>query len=189
VIFLRHVGLALVAFFLLMTSVSSAGVYVTHTTEFKHHIELHRQRVLRLGLLLAEAQFPEIPRSELKSFLSIHDSSKTMANSSERLYQFYGKPPTTAVEREALGRIVTDINVIDTRMAQEFYTIEKIADLVDRSLDPVAAEEFGRAMTPASQFLKDPEMARLSLWLESHYENTISDLRMPKSRACQGVFH
>jgi hypothetical protein len=48
--------------------------------------------------------------------------------------------------------------------------IERIADFVDRGFDPVAAEEFGRAMQPASSFLREPAERALALDLESRYQ-------------------
>ncbi len=92
---------------------------------------------------------------------------------------------------QSLVDIVTDINSIDKKVGEDFfanhsrlswgvqedfYTIERVADLVDRSLDPIAAEEFGHSMLLASEYVDDPYMSQLSLWLEGHYPQITKNL-------------
>ena len=166
--------------------------------EFQHHIELHRERVLKLGMNLAKAHFPALDTRVLLEFLHLHDFSKTISSQNQlpqfkyrhrelpvnRLFHFYGKSPKNETESQALIDIINDINSIDHKVCEnffakykhlswgvqeDFYTIERVADLVDRSLDPIAAEEFGHPMLLASEYIDDPYMARLSLWLEGHY--------------------
>ncbi|MBS1971273.1 MAG: hypothetical protein JSU04_13270 [Bdellovibrionales bacterium] len=173
--------------------------------EFQHHIELHRERVIKLGLTLAQHQFPRLHRGILADFLALHDFSKTIVSRSQlpqfnyshrdlpvqRLYTFYGRTPKTESEMQRLMDIITDINDIDKKVGEDFfakhpqlswgvqedfYTIERVADLVDRSLDPMAAEEFGHSMLLASEYIDDPYMSRLSLWLESHYPQITKNL-------------
>lgn len=166
--------------------------------EFQHHIHLHRERVVKLGLALAKNQFPGLSLRPLEAFLYLHDHSKTLnsrdelarhlythaSTPSQRLFEFYGKIPENDLEQVKLIEVVNDINNIDTRVSaqffqfnpdlskgtqDDFYTIEKVADLVDRSLDPVAAEEFGHPMVLASEYVQDPYMSLLSMWLEKNY--------------------
>ena len=173
--------------------------------EFQHHIELHRERVLKLGLALAKTQFPRLRHQHLKDFLHLHDHSKTITAKDllpkfdyshrelpvHRLFQFYGKTPQTEQDWQKLVDIINDINNIDKQVCEQFflmrptlswgvqedfYTIEKVADLVDRSLDPMAAEEFGHPMLLASEYIEDPYMSQLSLWLESHYHQITKNL-------------
>lgn len=173
--------------------------------EFQHHIELHRNRVIKLGMALAKHQFPGLNQRILTEFLDLHDYSKIITSRKElpqfeyshrdlpvqRLYTFYGRKPKTETEMEKLVSVINDINGIDKKVCEDFftknsqlswgvqedfYTIERVADLVDRSLDPMAAEEFGHPMLLASEYIDDPYMAQLSLWLESHYHQITKNL-------------
>lgn len=173
--------------------------------EFQHHIELHRNRVTKLGMALAQHQFPGLNSRVLGEFLDLHDHSKIITSRNElprfdythrelpvqRLYGFYGRKPKTEYEMQNLIDIINDINGIDKKVCadfftkhsqlswgvqEDFYTIERVADLVDRSLDPMAAEEFGHPMLLASEYIDDPYMSQLSLWLESHYHQITKNL-------------
>ncbi|WP_413287763.1 hypothetical protein [Bdellovibrio sp. HCB337] len=208
--FLRHVRLPALMwaltgmlFVTLASGISHAQNYVTQIQDFQQHIELHRERVVVLGMTLAASHFPNVSKKDLKDFLRLHDSSKTMRNSLPRLFEFYGKPPANEEARARLMSTVSDINAIDHSIAEKFfnerhlspemvealYTIEKVADLVDRSLDPVAAEEFGRKLSPASQFFKEQELRDLSLWLESRYLNIVPHLQMAPIKSCRRVWN
>lgn len=178
--------------------------------EFQHHIQLHRERVVILGLALAKNQFPGLNLRPLEAFLYLHDHSKTLNSRdelalhsythtltpSQRLFEFYGKIPESEMEHVKLIEVVNDINTIDTRVCarffemnpglsrgtqDDFYTIEKVADLVDRSLDPVAAEEFGHPMILASEYVQDPYMSLLSIWLEKNYLQITKNLTFEKT--------
>lgn len=173
--------------------------------EFQQHIELHRERVVKLGITLAKEQFPRLHTPTLEKFLWLHDHSKTIMSHKpleefkythsqlpvERLFYFYGRVPHNENELQKLIDVINDINAIDKKVCEDFfvknkhlswgvqedfYTVEKIADLVDRSLDPMAAEEFGHPMLLASEFIEDPYMSKLSLWLESHYHKVTKNL-------------
>lgn len=173
--------------------------------EFQHHINLHRKRVVKLGLALAKAQYPDLNQHFLNEFLKLHDYSKTITSHvdlaqfqyshyelpAQRLFDFYGKNPEGQPETEKLTEAINATNAIDKKVCdnyferlpqlsgdiqKNFYTIERLADLVDRSLDPIAAEEFGHPMLLASEYLREPYMVPLSLWLESHYLQITKDL-------------
>ena len=182
-------------------------------TDFKAHIELHRSRVVRLGLALAEKHFPHIDRTALHSFLKLHDFSKTIHTPNhlkafgydnqraplERLFEFYGKTTKTPEQNLQLHGVIKDINAIDDQVAQIylkplqldvhglqcFLNIEKIADLVDRSLDPLAKEEFGHHMVLASQYIQDEKLANLSMWLEVRYSQITQDLSFHSYRKAE----
>lgn len=191
--------------------------FISELADFERHIALHRQRVVILGLTLAKEHFPSLDLRRLEQYLSLHDLSKTsLAEStraslgdldnrkpSERLFEFYGKANLNESERQELRNLVSHINRIDFTVssqffsqdpktnpeAQEFRQIEQIADLVDRSFDPIAAEEFGRPMKPASEFLEDPEMRRLSAWLEQRYPETTTHLQYTTVERCRRTLH
>jgi hypothetical protein len=188
-----------------VTAILGANATVRTFLEFQHHIELHRERIIKLGLTLAKHQFPRLDKNVLSKFLVLHDQSKTLTSRRQltefgyshrelpvqRLYNFYGRVPKTEREMQRLVNIINDINGIDKRVCEDFfnnhpqlswgvqedfYTIERVADLVDRSLDPMAAEEFGHPMLLASDYIDDPYLSRLSLWLESHYHQITKNL-------------
>lgn len=176
--------------------------------DFRFHIQLHRKRVVRLGLALARHHFPEIHPLALESFLWLHDRSKTLQTPqqlsgygythpqlpAERLFQFYGVGHRSSEQTQELRQIVQDINIVDEKIAGRyftasgavnsettsiFYNIEKVADLVDRSLDPIAAEEFGHPMILASEYIQDPYLSKMSLWLEDQYGKLTENLSFP----------
>jgi hypothetical protein len=187
---------------------AQAQVFVAQIADFHRHIELHRERVVQLGLCLAQAKFPDLTLADIESFLRLHDSSKTMTSPMSlqryqyenevspvhRLFGFYGKPNDSEEERIQLKNTVSDINELDQRVANEFFSerpdlshetvqkyflIERIADVVDRSLDPVASEEFHQKLTPASQFFQSTDKVELSHWLEERYHMITEGLHMP----------
>lgn len=174
-------------------------------SEFQRHIHLHRQRVVQLGLTLAKYHFRGLRPNDLESFLNLHDHSKTLTNPqilnwfnyknprspAERLFEFYGRSPKTFQETLRLNEVIQEINSIDEKVSlhffmentqlswgtqDDFFVIEKVADLVDRSLDPMAAEEFGHKMVLASDYVRDPYLSHLSMWLESRYHEITKDL-------------
>ncbi|RYZ88832.1 MAG: hypothetical protein EOP06_10285, partial [Proteobacteria bacterium] len=148
--------------------------------DFKFHIDLHRHRVVRLGLSLAKAKFPNIRIHVLEGFLRLHDSSKAMTQNEqlapfgysssrppiERLFDYFGYAKISEEQKRGLFTVITDINSIDdqigksflgnfnlsAREIQQMYDIEKVADLVDRSMDPLAEEEFGHHLVLASKY-------------------------------------
>jgi hypothetical protein len=108
----------------------------------------------------------------------------------ERLFQFYGKSKKSPDQNQQLADLIQDINSIDDQVGKDYfqyskldeqtvtslYTIEKIADLVDRSLDPMAREEFGHEMVLASEYFQDSYLSPLSKWLEQNYRQITMDL-------------
>ena len=177
-----------------------AGIFaindVLSVGDFQHHIAHHRQRVIHLGLHLAENYFPDVSRDVLSSFLALHDYSKTNLPQAvleragwqqniqpfERLYDYFGKNiPAQEIE---FKNIIKAINEIDKLVAADFfiqhkkvsdremsmiYKIEKVADLVDRSKDPLASKEFGRPMKLASSYLSEKEQIHYAQFLEDNY--------------------
>lgn len=174
-------------------------------TEFTRHINLHRLRVLRLGLELGKSHYEGLPLSDLEKFLKLHDLSKTLQSKTllaefgythvrfpvDRLFQFFGIKNPSNSQAKQLRELVSDINTVDENIARRFfevakgidaktqtafYEIERVADLVDRSLDPVAAEEFGHPMVPASEFIQESHLVGFSRWLENLYPEFTKNL-------------
>ena len=114
----------------------------------------------------------------------------------ERLFEVYGRQDLLS-QRNA---VVRDLNAIDQRVAQVYFErkgllgadgepnakarsllrFEKIVDLVDRGMDPVAREEFGRPLLRASEYLTDATDRKLAAQLEAYYSLlTRRPLRVP----------
>lgn len=176
--------------------------YVASASDFQLHIQLHRRRVVLLGSYLAKQEFPEISAELAENFLLLHDTSKTLKQTITSLYAFYGKNNLDADQLADLKKTITFLNSIDTAYADSFFDtyqlsslereqlllIEKIADLVDRSMDPVAEEEFGRKMKLASEFIQDANQNTLAKLLESKYKDLIRDYSMKPLGSCQRIF-
>lgn len=110
-----------------------------------------------------------------------------------RLYQqLYGRPISSLPEEEKIEAIalINELNKMDSEIAarmarwlhlidnngnespalQELRYIEKIADIVDRELDPIAAEEFGKKPWPAEEaFPGDLAAAQMISHLRLNY--------------------
>lgn len=70
-------------------------------------------------------------------------------------------------------------------LAQRYLKIEKIADAVDRGMNPVTAEEFGRPMLAASQFLPDAESKDMATKLEQVYGLLTREMSYDKFKAAR----
>lgn len=158
--------------------------YVNSSNDFKIHTESHIARVKRLGMELRRArpeELGDVPETMIEEFLGLHDQAKInpgLAPGRARpylleLYDVYGKK-LNPDELKGTRRIIDAINDIDQRVAMDFFKknglldstgkpgpiarklleIEKAADLADRGMSPVATEEFGRPMEPASRFFE-----------------------------------
>ncbi|HWU44529.1 MAG TPA: hypothetical protein VN132_13855, partial [Bdellovibrio sp.] len=158
--------------------------------DFQAHVELHRERVVRLGMALAKEKFPEIDMVALEAFLRQHDLSKTIRRNANDLYLFYGRdgkgPEFNSIRNRIneFDQIVRNNffahhSEISASHQEIFYLVEHVADLVDRGIDPVAAEEFGHKLSPASRFLKDQRFAGFAKWLENSYNIITQDLSLP----------
>lgn len=185
-----------------------AYTYVSQLSHFRLHITLHKMRVMRIGMHLAQTHFPEVSLAEVRNFLELHDNSKMDEANAERLFRFYGKRPQNAEEERLLKAIVEHIDQVDDRIREEYlnarpldpdtkeklFIIEKVADLVDRGLDPVASEEFGHRLKVASEYMKARELAVLAAAMEADYYKIVQDLRMKplyvlnSFNSCQRVF-
>lgn len=189
-------------YFILILFVSLAtfgNPLVESKGDFDRHLALHRKRVLVLGLALRERFYPHIDAKELKTFLKYHDIAKTdlvhgnLKTSVEELYKFYGTR-LRSTEEPQLKHLVDSINLIDRRIAlmflenfkaseqnrELFQKIERMADLVDRGMDPVASEEFGRLLTKASVILAEIHDVDQVLWLEDHYQELTEQFQYKK---------
>jgi hypothetical protein len=188
-------------------TISQAELYVADINDFKSHIQNHQIRVLQLGSFLANHNFPELPIQQVQEFLSLHDQSKTSDKMLNALFLFYGKKATeslTSNQSLILSRIIEELNASDLNLIKTYFEehnissddqnklflIEKIADSVDRAMDPIAEEEFGRKLQFASDFLGTEFERSLAKTLESNYleitEHT-SEKWLSRSRLSQSA--
>lgn len=154
--------------------------------DFRAHLESHIQRVKVLALA-AQASYPQafsqVRRQDLDSFLDLHDAAKLETGTFFQLVKSFGQPLPMGSD------LVNFLNQEDWRIrykyfekhgfiyadgqlsteAQEMLRLERLADLTDRGLDPVASREFGRPMLPASEFMTSPENQMMARDLERRY--------------------
>jgi len=163
-----------VAIFFATLSQAAKYTYCNNEHDYKVHMELHRIRIVLIATYLFYSdptKFPGVDEYTLVDYISTqHDSAKLDLSSliAKRLMQFYGTPydKHDPDDKEALRNLVAYINKTDeVRRAKYFkkknitsqktidsyLALETIGDLIDRSYDPVAKEEFGRDMYPASE--------------------------------------
>lgn len=170
--------------------------YVTDFDTFLTHTESHIERVKRLGIELYRrypVAFSHVDEKTLTQYLSLHDRSKTLGAFSKnsiasRLYRYYGKDlkVMSAADQQEFQKLIDALNESDAQVSKEFFgrhrllnaegeftsgalemmKIEKIADMVDRAQSPVSIEEFGKQMTPASEWLSNPLESRMASSIE-----------------------
>ena len=182
--------------------------FVNSVEDFKMHCNLHQARVVALGLALRARYYPNVDVRHLENFLRLHDAAKTTMDSDiyslcgfqspplEALYAFYGTTLPRGSKSE-LGEVTSRVNRIDeaisaiffkafgTNEAKELREIENLADLVDRGMDPVAAEEFGRPMRLASSYCKNENLKTYAEWLEQNYTKIVEGLEFPGTKDCR----
>lgn len=170
---------------------------VESVEEFYEHTQKHRARVKALGLELFRSHpqlFEGLSESQVERVLEAHDQAKVRAT----VKAPNGRPFYQVLYNEGFGKKL-DRNIVDALNANDkqimevaeevngihksaelqakMERIEKIADLVDRGMSPVSAEEFGRSMDKASEFLKSPEDRALAIELEKKYLTVTKDLQ------------
>jgi hypothetical protein len=190
--------------------VSTVGDFETHV-----RLHVLRTQRLALELAHSHKElFGSLNDELVFSYMALHDVSKYAAQDGNpthilrRLYESYGRnfSALPAQEQHRSRALVNELNALDRKVSENFLRahglmsdsgalnpkgaallrLEKIADLVDRGLDPVAAEEFNKAhMERASQFLKDPGDRKLATELEARYPQLVHGLEFQK---CQKVF-
>lgn len=176
--------------------------YVGNISDFEIHIEAHIERVGFLGKALYEEypeRYAELDADLLEQFLRVHDQAKREQNIMEGLFEFYAIPKEQMTEwqEQQMQRQIDELNGEDDLVVYQFFEthnlirsdgrpehraelyqeIATISDLVDRGLDPVAAEEFARRMKPASEFLEGKQRS-LAVFLEQNYWQ-ITDSKHP----------
>lgn len=160
--------------------------FAIEKVDYRAHLESHIQRVKVLALA-AQASYPQafshVRRQDLDAFLDLHDAAKLKTSTFFQLVKSFGHPLPAGSE------LVNFLNQEDWRIrytyfekhglvyadgqlsieAQEMLGLERLADLTDRGMDPVANREFGRLMLPASEFMSSVENQMMARDLEKRY--------------------
>lgn len=187
------------------------NTYLRTLEDFHRHTELHIKRVQTLAAQLHRAypeHFPDLDAQLVHEFMQLHDAAK--------ISEFNNRPPMLEslfqhIQNDGANMlpIITELNARDfekryrwfiekklltpnglpTAEAQQLLTLENISDLVDRGMNEVSPEEFGREMRPASELLNDPKEARLAEFLERNYRAFTQSLRFVRSGgSCRNIF-
>jgi len=187
---------------------------VEDIVDFHRHTLTHAKRVQLLGIKLRDKFFLELDRQLLHDFLALHDNSKlhgaAQPNSIlHRLFAFYGKNASDLQGPELLAyqQLSQEIAEKDKLTASVFILsrvslddpnyslivkvlllIERLADAVDRSKDPTAAEEFGRPMRPVKEVLQlTRAQAQMVQYLETIYSQIYLDVVVARGQGCQKI--
>ncbi len=184
--------------------------YVNSVVDFHHHTKMHKKRVVELAVELFKQypkQFNGLNEAMIRRVLKDHDNAKIDAKYTykngkpfyEMLYQSYGKkPPIDVIEQ--LNKIDSSImedalkkegltfikgeakeeRIRKMRMRQKLSKLEKLADFVDRAMNPVSSEEFGRKMCLESSVAKTEIAKKMALFLENNYKTITNELNYYK---------
>ncbi len=172
-------------------NVISLGLFLHSNPSTRHYFsDLTREAVVEYLSLHDSSK--RMPLAELQNYK--YTNEQTIE---ERLFSFYGKdkdqlPPQ---QQDELKQIIEELNRIDTLVSRRFLykkgyilnsritakgmkliIIEQVADLVERTKNPVSIEEFGKMMKSPEVYVKEsrrPEFFRL---LMNHYHE-IADHR------------
>lgn len=187
------------------------NTYLRTFEDFHQHTQLHIKRVQTLALqlyLTHPEQFPGLDVQLVSEFMQLHDLAK--------ISKFNNRPPMLHSLFQQLQNdganmipIIAELNARDfevryqwllekklltpnglpTSEAQLLLMLENICDLVDRGMNEVSAEEFGRKMRLASEILNDPKEMRLAKFLERNYQTFTQSLRFVRQGgSCRNIF-
>ena len=184
--------------------------YVNGVVDFHQHTIMHKKRVTQLAVELAKKfpkEFKGLSKDLIIRVLSQHDNAKiqpryTYGKSGpfyETLYKYYGaKPPLDVIKQlnivdseimeEALKKEGLAFEFNDTKsqklkkaaLRDKIFKLEKLADFVDRGMNEVSPEEFGRKMWKESSVAKTLMGKKMALFLEANYEKLVGHLKYKK---------
>ncbi|GIL17351.1 MAG: hypothetical protein BroJett040_11020 [Oligoflexia bacterium] len=216
-LFTLSLGVTLTPHYCLSTStIEQRNFYVRDFNDFQLYVDTHKERVIILGMILFHAhpeRYHELTKADVAQFLALHDKSKLLKTNAQSLYEFYGQNQKfmSQSQRDQFHAIVDQINKYDTRNAKLYFEtrrlsskqmnllleIEKIADIVDRGMDPVAHEDFESKglykMKLGSEFLETEFSRKAAQYLESIYQDSTKDFSFFKRKlngrfSCNGLF-
>ncbi len=94
----------------------------------------------------------------------------------------------TSYKFSIINNFIDGVVCLSLAERNDFKTIEKVADLVDRSQDPVAEQEFGRKLLPAHQYIQDKTLKFYAKYLEKEYNQIIKQNYLPAVGTCRRLF-
>lgn len=186
--------------------------YVNDAADFYQHMKMHKERISALGLQLLK-EFPEefsgLDEATVKRVLSVHDDAKVTLGSRFNGKPFYQVLYEEGYGKRLDRSVVDALNEVDGKFTEDalrrvglsleghssealervkktrelILKVEKIADFVDRGMSPVSSEEFGRAVSRASEndfFLKTEEERAMAKLLEDKYDTITKGLEYKK---------
>lgn len=141
--------------------------YVNNIWEFVKHINAHRKRVSLLASVLDS-------RWQARYVYRLHDIEKYLFL--PWLWKYYAgdgdrrKAKSLYTLMNKVGRLLLSMLSFWINKAElaEIQKCEKLADVVDRQMDPVAEEEFQR-IRPIEKFVSDDDL-EIARFLMSKYE-------------------
>lgn len=159
-------------------------VYVSNVLALARQVSRHRRRVYRIGTYLDRG-------ITTKVILLVHDIEKYLFL--PWLWKYYGEKDKKTLKQakkvytrlNKVGRAIKRVATCLFNQADvaESTIVEHIADVVDRHMDPVANEEFGRDMKtqPLSKFLPDRDV-EIAEWLCINYTDICGPLAISDRR-------
>ena len=149
-------------------------------------------------------EFKGIDKEMINRILSVHDNAKIGHNFRfsdgkayyEKLYEYYGKRPPMeiinslndvdkSIMRQTIDnelfQLTKSMSVDDAAKFKEEFVgklsrVENLADFVDRAMNPVSAEEFGRQMfleSNSNTSKEDVAYKKMALYLEQNYKKIV----------------
>lgn len=180
--------------------------YLNQLPDFFHHTELHKRRVVELAkAVMGEypEEFKDIDPEKAIRILTEHDNAKIdpryrAANGKpfyQSLFNYVGeKAPqqliddlnfhdnkiiNNAFEVEGIAESEFDSKEVAQKKSKEriaFKKLEELVDHVDRGMNPVSLDEFGRAGYKESETAKRAKQREMALFLEKNYSKIIKGL-------------
>lgn len=153
--------------------------------DFYEEAKEHCRRVVILGMRARALMNSSLSASLVEEYLLIHDLGKFQEDAKilRLLFEYYGRGNLTNIELADLNSIIVILSENESWNALEYQrdkklteeefkellVIERIADCVDRGLNPRARYEFGREMRLGSEILTDNEHKAVAVLLEAEY--------------------
>ena len=181
------------------SGVFSRRAYVNSALDYIHHMRIHTSRVTELAVAAVKKfpeEFPGITEEHIREIFPKHDDAKKFAHYKfsdgkpffEKLYEFYGKRPP--------GELIQELNATDEKIMDDaikkmgldskkevIERLEKLADFVDRAMNEVTPEEFGRASYPESEAAArkgDIKLSQMAKYLEDNYLKITGHIQFEK---------
>lgn len=164
--------------------------YVNSIEDYYYHTSLHIKRVELLAWQLYKQnynRYKTVSPFLLLEFLKLHDHTKIQGKFLNELYPYYGdKSHLKSKDWRHFKKLIKELNQKDKKILTNFFKdnkikmkdralfleIEKIADLVDRNLNEVTPEEFGKNIENLKNYLNSKEIKLASNIIKNYKKIT-----------------